>query len=106
MNIREDGKSHAEIKAIKAEKKATEEAEGKKEMQKKKTMDKDEEEEEEARKVAEVTQITKKHYRSYYDDELEHNKDIFKHMPFYTFHVMRGQSRGAKKGGWFSFGAE
>ena len=55
MNIREDGKSHAEIKAIKAEKKATEEAEGKKEMQKKKTMDKDEEEEEEARKIAEVT---------------------------------------------------
>ena len=27
-------------------------------------------------------------------------------MPFYSFDVMRGQSRGAKKGGWFSFGAD
>ena len=27
-------------------------------------------------------------------------------MPFYSFDVMRGQSHGASKGGWFSFGAD
>ena len=103
MNIREGGKSKKEILA---EKKGKQHAEEKKVVQKKKTMEKDEEEEEEARRVAQVTNITKKHYRTFFDDELENNKQIFKRMPFYSFDVMRGQSRGAKKGGWFSFGAD
>ena len=55
MHIREDGKSHAEVKAMNEARKATEEAEGKKAVKKKLTLDKDEEEEAEARKVAEVT---------------------------------------------------
>ena len=103
MNIREGGKSKKEILAERKGKQHTEE---KKVVQKKKTMEKDEEEEEEARRVAQVTNITKKHYRTFFDDELENNKQIFKRMPFYSFDVMRGQSRGAKKGGWFSFGAD
>ena len=103
MNIREGGKSKKEILAEKQGKLHTEE---KKVVQRKKTMEKDEEEEEEARRVAQVTNITKKHYRTFFDDELENNKQIFKRMPFYSFDVMRGQSRGAKKGGWFSFGAD
>ena len=103
MNIREGGKSKKEILAERKGKQHTEE---KKVLQKKKTMEKDEEEEEEARRVAQVTNITKKHYRTFFDDELENNKQIFKRMPFYSFDVMRGQSRGAKKGGWFSFGAD
>ena len=103
MNIREGGKSKKEILAERQGKLHTEE---KKVVQRKKTMEKDEEEEEEARRVAQVTNITKKHYRTFFDDELENNKQIFKRMPFYSFDVMRGQSRGAKKGGWFSFGAD
>ena len=104
MNIREGGKSKREILAEKQGKKLL--TEEKKVVQRKKTMEKDEEEEEEARRVAQVTNITKKHYRTFFDDELENNKQIFKRMPFYSFDVMRGQSRGAKKGGWFSFGAD
>lgn len=36
------------------------------------------------------TQITKKHYRMFYDDELENNKDIFPKMPFHSVNVKRG----------------
>jgi hypothetical protein len=44
----------------------------------------------------------KKHYRKYFNDELENNKEIFPKMPFHTSNIIRGQSRGLSKG-WFSF---
>jgi hypothetical protein len=38
----------------------------------------------------------RKHYRQYYNDELENNKEIFaKKSPFDSFSLIRGQSRGA-----------
>ena len=41
----------------------------------------------------------RKHYRSFYNDELENNKDIFpKPSPFDSFEIKRGQSRGLNKG--------
>ena len=40
-----------------------------------------------------------KHYRKFYDDELE-NTDVFE-SPFNSYDIMRGQSRGASKS-WFS----
>lgn len=39
-----------------------------------------------------------KHYRKFYMDELENNKEIFKKSVFYTSSVMRGQTRGISKG--------
>ena len=39
-----------------------------------------------------------RHYRKYYMDELENNREIFKHSPFYKTPVMRGQERGLKAG--------
>ena len=39
-----------------------------------------------------------KHYRKYYEDELENNKELFKRSPFYTAPIFRGQSRGIKHG--------
>ena len=69
---------------------------------KKVSLEKDDDELEEAKKEAEITQITKKHYRTFYNDELENEKqDLFKRMPFYSFDIWRGQSRGAKKSSWF-----
>ncbi len=47
---------------------------------------------------------TNKHYRVYFEDELEHNKEIFDKPIFYTAEIMRGQTRGVEKG-WFDFGA-
>lgn len=44
----------------------------------------------------------RKHYRKFFNDELENNKDIFPKMPFHTVDICRGQSRGLSKG-WFSF---
>ena len=41
----------------------------------------------------------KKHYRKYFPDELENNKDIFPKHPFHKADIIRGQSRGLKKGG-------
>ena len=42
-----------------------------------------------------------KHYRLFYNDELENIKDIFprpsSEAPFSTFHLKRGQSRGVKQ---------
>jgi hypothetical protein len=32
----------------------------------------------------------KKHYRKYYEDELENCEDIFTESPFYTVDVVRG----------------
>ena len=40
----------------------------------------------------------KKHYRLFYNDELENIKDIFpKPSPFNTFELKRGQTRGVKQ---------
>lgn len=46
----------------------------------------------------------RKHYRTYYPDELENNKDIFpKPSPFDSFELKRGAARGPSGGGLFSF---
>ena len=45
---------------------------------------------------------TNKHYRRYYNDELENNKAIFDKMPFETYDIMSGQTRGNQKGGLLS----
>jgi hypothetical protein len=37
---------------------------------------------------------TNKHFRRFYDDELENNKEIFPEMPFSNIDIFRGQSRG------------
>ena len=48
-----------------------------------------------------------RHYRKFYMDELENNKEIFKKNMFYDAPIMRGQSRGLKKGFFDSiFGAD
>ena len=100
MKIREGGLSHEEAEVQRA-KILTARA------SMKGAAEPEEDEEEEAKKEAECNELTQKHYRTFYDDELENNKEIFKRMPFYTFDVMRGQSRGAKKSSWFgSSGAE
>ena len=39
-----------------------------------------------------------RHYRKFYMDELENNKEIFKKSPFYTAPIVRGQSRVAASG--------
>jgi hypothetical protein len=38
----------------------------------------------------------------FYEDELEHNKEIFKEHIFTTVDIFRGQSRGLSKS-WLSF---
>lgn len=44
----------------------------------------------------------RKHYRRFFDDELENNKDIFPQpSPFDSFQLKRGQARGLS-GGLFS----
>jgi len=49
----------------------------------------------------------RKHYRYYFNDELENNKDYFPvQSPFAKFEIFRGQSRGAETGGLFSFGSK
>lgn len=45
--------------------------------------------------------VTNLHYRKFYDDELENNKDLFPEMPFLRIPIKRGQSRGLKKS-WFT----
>ena len=45
----------------------------------------------------------RKHYRMFYNDELENNTEIFpQKSPFNAYELKRGQSRGIKKGGLFS----
>ena len=45
----------------------------------------------------------RKHYRLYFNDELENNKEIFpQKSPFHSYELKRGQSRGIKKGGMMS----
>lgn len=59
-----------------------------------------EEKEEESRK----TRVTNLHYRKYYQDELENDKNLFPDPddPFIKIPIKRGQSRGLSKS-WFSF---
>lgn len=45
--------------------------------------------------------ISNKHYRKFYNDELENDKELFSDPVFTRVEVMRGQSRGLKKS-WFS----
>ena len=42
--------------------------------------------------------VRNKHYRKFYIDELENNKQIFFRHPFITSEIKRGQSRGLQKG--------
>ena len=43
----------------------------------------------------------RKHYRRYYNQELEKVKEVMPtETPFQSYNVMRGQSRGASKGWW------
>lgn len=43
----------------------------------------------------------RRHYRRFYNDELENIKEIMPvPSPFHTYDLKRGQSRGASKGFW------
>ena len=53
--------------------------------------------------LSEVYSKTNKHYRVFFEDELEHDSDIFPKPIFYNAPIMRGQSRGVEKS-WLSFG--
>ena len=45
----------------------------------------------------------RKHYRQYYNDELENIKEVFpEKSPFTSFDIIRGQQRGIAKGGLLS----
>ena len=68
-----------------------------------KTLDKDEEAQKKLEEVERMLELTNLHYRRFYDDELENNKDLFPKAPFINVDIKRGQSRGLKKS-WFSFG--
>lgn len=49
--------------------------------------------------------LTNRHYRKYYEDELENDESLFPPgKPFFNYDIMRGQSRGVKKS-FFSFGS-
>lgn len=63
--------------------------------------DKDEEAVRKAEEQDRMLDITNLHYRKFYDDELENNKDLFPKMPFISAPIKRGQSRGLKKS-WFN----
>lgn len=52
--------------------------------------------------VPETDEQRQKHYRRFYDDELENIKEIFPKSTFHSADIIRGQSRGLSKG-WFSF---
>ena len=53
--------------------------------------------------MQEVYEKTNKHYRRFFEDELENDKELFPKPIFYNMDIMRGQSRGVEKS-WFSFG--
>jgi hypothetical protein len=40
----------------------------------------------------------KRHYRKFYPDELENNKDVIRRKPFHEYQIIKGQTRGLKKG--------
>jgi len=50
--------------------------------------------------------ISNKHYRKFYNDELEHNSDLFGEKVFTSVDIVRGQSRGLKKSWWNVFSAQ
>lgn len=56
--------------------------------------------------MREIYDKSNKHYRVFFEDELEHDESIFdpKKPIFYNAEIMRGQTRGVEKS-WFSFGA-
>lgn len=54
------------------------------------------------KEVPEDPEAGMKHYRRFFDDELENVAEIFPKRPFLTVDVLRGQTRGLSKG-WFSF---
>ena len=47
----------------------------------------------------------RRHYRRYYNDELENVKDIMGEPPFICYDLKKGQSRGAS-GSWWPFGGD
>ena len=55
--------------------------------------------------MQEVYDKTNKHYRRFFEDELEHDKEIFPKPIFYNMDIMRGQSRGVEKS-WFGGGQQ
>ena len=68
-------------------------------------INKDEEAQRKLEETERMLDITNLHYRKFYDDELENNKELFPRPPFLSVPIKRGQSRGLKKS-WFSFGAD
>ncbi len=54
-----------------------------------------------------ITAVTNLHYRKFYEDELENDKNLFPDPdePFISIPIKRGQSRGLQKS-WFSFLSE
>ena len=46
-------------------------------------------------------QISNKHYRKYFEDELENNTELFSEKVFTSIDIFRGQSRGLSKS-WFN----
>ena len=68
-------------------------------------INKDEEAQRKLEETERMLDLTNLHYRKYYDDELENNKELFPKQPFINVDIKRGQSRGLKKS-WFNFGAE
>lgn len=48
---------------------------------------------------------SKRHYRRYYADELENNKELMGEPPFIQYLLKKGQTRGASKG-WWPFGGQ
>mmetsp|Transcript_3806 Transcript_3806/g.5094 ORF Transcript_3806/g.5094 Transcript_3806/m.5094 type:complete len:118 (+) Transcript_3806:94-447(+) len=55
------------------------------------------------RLMGEIYNKTNKHYRVFFEDELENDKEIFPKGIFYNAPIQRGQTRGVEKS-WFSFG--
>ena len=53
--------------------------------------------------MQDVYDKTNKHYRRFFEDELENDPEIFPKPIFYTADIQRGQSRGVESS-WFSFG--
>ena len=53
--------------------------------------------------MEQVYEKTNKHYRRFFEDELENDKDIFPKPIFYNIDIKRGQSRGVEKS-WFGGG--
>lgn len=55
--------------------------------------------------MQQVYDKTNKHYRRFFEDELENDKEIFPKPIFTNIEIKRGQSRGAEKS-WFGGGQQ